>query len=356
MGVDMKSEDIARLAGVSRSTVSRVINNYPNVPEETRAKVLKIIEEYNYEPNTSARILAGKSNNTIGLFVISISENDGPSKIYQSTYYSTFINTVVDAANTVGYYVLVHTIYSYKDYIKISQSFMQKRISGGILVGNEKDLDTIKKITRMGYPIGIVDYDVGEIEKNKLNSLGLIVVNSSDFEGTVEALNHLIKLGHRDIGIITGRMGTYSGKERYRAYEYTLKENGIEIKPEFILRGEFLKKKTYNEVNKLIHSKKLPTALFACNDDMAIAAMEVFMEEGIRVPEDISIIGFDDIPMASHIKPALSTVKVPFYDMVTQVTEALINKIEQGTKTFSNFTYPVEFIDRDTCTINRTGI
>jgi len=354
MGVDMKSEDIARLAGVSRSTVSRVINNYPNVPEETRAKVLKIIEEYNYEPNTSARILAGKSNNTIGLFVISISENDGPSKIYQSTYYSTFINTVVDAANTVGYYVLVHTIYSNKDYTKISQSFMQKRISGGILVGNEKDSDTIKKIIRMGYPIGIVDYDVGEIEKNKLNNSGVIVVNSADFEGTVEALNHLIKLGHRDIGIITGRMGTYSGKERYRAYEYVLKENGIAIKPEFILRGEFLKKNTYDEVKRLIHSKKLPTALFACNDDMAIAAMEVFMDEGIRVPEDISIIGFDDIPMASHVKPALSTVKVPVYDMVTQATEALINNIEQGTKTFSNFIYPAKFINRDTCAPRRT--
>jgi len=350
----MKSEDIARLAGVSRSTVSRVINNYPNVPDTTRAKVLKIIEKYSYEPNTSARILAGKSNNTIGLFVISISENDGPSKIYQSAYYSTFINTVVDAANTIGYYVLVHTIYSYKDYTKIIQSFMQKRISGGILVGNEKDLDTIKKVTKMGYPIGIVDYDDVEIEKNNLNDSGLIVVNSSDFEGTVEALNHLIKLGHRDIGIITGRMGTYSGKERYRAYEYTLDKNGIDINPDFILKGEFLKKKTYDEVKNLISSKKLPTALFACNDDMAIAAMEVLIDEGIRVPEDISIIGFDDIPMASYIKPSLSTVKVPVYNMVTQVTEALINNIEQGTKTFSNYTYPAKFIDRDTCAIKRS--
>lgn len=349
----MRSEDIARLAGVSRSTVSRVINNYPNVPEKTRAKVLKIIEEYNYEPNTSARILAGKSNNTIGLFVISVSENDGPSKIYQSAYYSTFINTVVDTANTIGYYVLVHTIYSDKDYSKISQSFMQKRISGAILVGNEKDLNTIKNVAKMGYPMGIVDYDAREIEKNKLDSSSLIIVNSSDFEGTVEALNNLIKLGHRDIGIITGRMGTYSGKERYRAYEYALNENGIEIKPEFILKGEFLKKNTYDEVKKLINSKKLPTALFACNDDMAIAAMEVFADEGIRVPEDISVIGFDDIPMASHVKPALSTVNIPVYNMVTQVTEALIKNIEQGTKAFSCYTYPTKFIDRDTCSVKK---
>lgn len=86
----------------------------------------------------------------------------------------------------------------------------------------------------------------------------MIVVNSSDFEGTVEALNHLIKLGHRDIGIITGRMGTYSGKERYRAYEYALKENGIEVKPEFILKGEFLKKNTYDEVKNLSILRDFP--------------------------------------------------------------------------------------------------
>lgn len=350
----MKSEDIARLAGVSRSTVSRVINNYSNVPAKTREKVLKVIEEYNYEPNTSARILAGKANNTIGLFVISTAENDGPSKIYQSTYYSTFINTVVDAANTSDYYVLVHTIYSAKDYSKILQSFMQKRISGGILVGNEKDIGIIKQITRMGYPIGIVDYDIEEIERNKLDASRLTVVNSSDFDGTVEALNYLIHLGHRDIGIITGRMGTYSGRERYRAYEYTLKENGIELKPELVLKGEFLKKNAYGEVTKLIASEKLPTALFACNDDMAIAAMEVFMDKGIMVPADISVIGFDDIPIASHIKPALSTVRVPVSEMVTQVTEALINNIENGVNTFSSYTHSTKFIARDTCAVKGT--
>ncbi|MFZ5990072.1 MAG: LacI family DNA-binding transcriptional regulator [Bacillota bacterium] len=345
----MKSEDIARLAGVSRSTVSRVINNYPNVPEATRQKVLKIIEQYNYEPNTSARVLAGKSNNTIGLFVISVSESDGPNKIYRSTYYSSFINAVVDAANTIGYYVLVHTIYSCKDYSKINQSFQQKRISGGILVGNEKDSNAIKDIARMGYPIGIVDYDPGEIEKHKLDNSNLIVVNSMDFEGTVEALNHLISLGHRDIGIITGRMETYSGRQRFEAYKYAMEQNGLDIRPEFILRGEFLKKNTYNEVKRLIQSQKLPTALFACNDDMALAAVEVFQEEGIRIPEDISIIGFDDIPTVSQMKPALTTVRVPVYDMVTQVTELLIGSVENDSRTFLYENFPTQFIIRDTC-------
>ncbi|HHV30013.1 LacI family DNA-binding transcriptional regulator [Acetivibrio mesophilus] len=349
----MNSEDIARLAGVSRSTVSRVINNYANVPEATRAKVLAVIEKYNYEPNTSARILAGKSNNTIGLFVISVSEKE--RRIYQNAYYSSFINAVVDVANDNGYYVLVHTIYSEKDYSKVKQSFLQKRICAGILVGNEKLSSALKEISRMGYPIGIVDYDPEDIEKYDLDDSNLIVVNSKDYEGTTDALNYLIGLGHREIGIITGRMETYSGRQRYEAYINVLESNGIEIKPEFVLKGEFHKKKTYDEVRNLVDSKKLPTALFACNDDMALAAMEVFSENGIRIPEDISIIGFDDIPLAAHIKPALSTVKVPGYEMVGHITELVISKIESKVRKFHYESIPDQLIIRDTCTNVRDG-
>ncbi|TYQ15225.1 UNVERIFIED_CONTAM: LacI family transcriptional regulator [Acetivibrio alkalicellulosi] len=341
----MRSEDIARLAGVSRSTVSRVINNYPNVPEKTRDKVLKVIKQYNYEPNTWARALAGKSNNTIGLFVISISKTQAPSKIYKSTYYSSFINAVVDAANTSGYYVLVHTIYCSKDYSKINQAFNQKRICGGILVGNEKNSDIIKEITKMGCPLGVVDYDPDEA----MNRSNLIVVNSMDYDGTAKALNYLIELGHRDIGIITGRLGTYSGQQRFESYKQTLKEHKLKINPEFILKGEFLKDKTYNEVKKLIKSKSLPTALFACNDDMALAAMEAFREEGFNIPEDISVIGFDDIPVASQMNPALTTVRVPVYDMVTEITEMLIDGIEKGRKKFYCKNFDTVFKIRDTC-------
>lgn len=345
----MKSEDIARLAGVSRSTVSRVINGYTNVPENTRKKVLKVIEKYNYQPNTSARILAGKSNNTIGLFVTSISDNEEPNRIYQSSYYSSFINAVVDTANTIGYYVLVHTIYSPEDYSKISQTFSQKRISGGIIVGNEKNSRAIKGIAGMGFPIGIVDYDPGELKKHKIDSSNLIIFNSMDFEGTAKVIEYLIESGHRDIGIITGRLDTYSGRQRYEAYKSTLLKNGINVPPEFILKGDFIKKNTYEEVRKLIHGKKLPTALFACNDDMAIGAMEVFMEQGIRIPEDISIIGFDDIPMASYIKPSLSTVRIPVYEMVTGITEYVINNIGENKKGLITKDFPTEFIRRDTC-------
>jgi LacI family transcriptional regulator len=118
----MKSEDIARMAGVSRSTVSRVINNYSNVPDETRRKVMKVIEKYHYSPNSSARALAGKKTDTIGLFIVSIAEKGSSTRVYQNNYFSPFIEAVIDTANERGVYVLVHSIFSVRDYAKIKQA------------------------------------------------------------------------------------------------------------------------------------------------------------------------------------------------------------------------------------------
>jgi LacI family transcriptional regulator len=344
----MKSEDIARLAGVSRSTVSRVINNYSNVPEETRLKVMKIIEQYNYEPNTSARVLAGKGTNTLGLFVVSIAEKNTPNRIYQNNYFAPFVDAVVDVANAKGYYVLVHILYSQKDYLKLRQAYLQKRIDGGIVIGTEKDARDIMDVSHMGYPMAIVDYEVEDIVLNKMNDTNLMVVNSADYEGTVEALNYLVDCGHRDIGIIAGRMSTYSGRQRYRAFEQVMKQNGLKINKDFIIRGDFLKKKTQEEITRLVQSRNLPTALFSCNDDMAMVAMEVFKREGIRVPEDISIIGFDDVPVASQITPALTTVRVPVFDMVRKTVEGLIHIVDRGGDSFSTYCFPTQLMVRET--------
>lgn len=344
----MKSEDIAKLAGVSRSTVSRVINNYSNVPEETRLKVMKVIEQYNYEPNTSARVLAGKGTNTLGLFVVSIAEKNSPNRIYQNNYFAPFVDAVVDVANANGYYVLVHILYSQKDYQKLRQAFVQKRIDGGIVIGTEKDAQDIMDVSHMGFPMAIVDYEVEDVVRNKMNDTNLMVVNSADYEGTVEAIRYLAECGHKDIGIIAGRMSTYSGRQRYRAFEQVMKQNGLKLNRNFILRGEFLKKKTQEEATRLVQSRKLPTALFSCNDDMAMVAMEVFKREGIRVPDDISIIGFDDVPVASQITPALTTVRVPVYDMVRKTVEGLIQIVDRGGDSFSTYCFPTQLMVRET--------
>ena len=344
----MISEDIAKLAGVSRSTVSRVINNYGNVPEETRKKVMKVIEEYHYPPNNNARVLAGKKTDTIGLFIVSIAEKDNANRVYRNNYFSPFIDAVIDTANANGKFVLVHSIYTSTDYDKIKQAFFEKRIDAGILVGTEKDLDVVVDVAAMGYPLSIIDYSPDEILHLVKNGR-ISVINSMDGDGTRQMLEHLIVLGHTEIGFLAGRTNTYSGSIRYQAYQNVLAEHQIDCPDEWDLKGEFIKKTAEQEVAGLIKREKLPTALFCCNDDMALSAMEVFRNHGIRVPEDISITGFDDVMPGSLVRPALTTVRVPIYAMAKKAVETVLGMIGGNSRNISTYTMNTELIIRESC-------
>ena len=346
----MKSEEIAKIAGVSRSTVSRVINNYSNVPDETREKVLKVIEEYNYQPNNCARVLAGKKSDTIGLFIVSVADSNNPIRLYKNNYFTQFVDAVVDCANSRGYYVLVNIIYCENDYNRLSEVFLQKRIDGGIVVGTEESLGNLLTVSKNGCPLALIDYDASELIANHKSNDNLIITCSNDYEGATLAIEHLIELGHTEIGLLAGRMSTFSGKQRYQAYFDTMEKHGLKINQDYILHGEFLRENTINEVDRLIKLDRLPTAIFSSNDDMAITAIELFKQNGISVPEDISIIGFDNIPMSSLIKPALSTVSIPFFDIVNCTVNGLISKIENKVRRFEHNSYSTELIIRETCT------
>lgn len=342
----MKSEDIAKLAGVSRSTVSRVINDYSNVPAATRERVMRVIEEMGYEPNTSAQILAGKSINTIGLFVVSMYDR---ANIYRSDYYSSIINAAVDAANSSGYYVLIHTVYSARDYYRISQTFLQKRIGGGILVGNEKDTGEICKLLQTGVPIGIVDYDFAQLDGKTGPDQNLFVINSDDYGASRNAVYRLHDMGRRRIGVLVGRLQTYSGRCRYQGYLDAMRELALRVENDFVLHGDFSYPVAKERVLALAASGSLPDAFVAGNDGMAMAAMDALRERGVSVPGEVSVIGFDDMPAASQISPALSTYRVPLYEMVTRVTGRVIEHIEGNRKGIEFVTMPLAYIQRESC-------
>lgn len=346
----MKSEEIAKIAGVSRSTVSRVLNNYTNVPDETRQKVMEVVEKFNYQPNTNARVLAGKSNNTIGIFIVSIADRENPNRLYNNNYFAQFVDAVVECANSRGYYVLVNIIYTENDYNRVSEVFLQKRIDGCIVVGTEKQADKLIGLAKKGCPMALIDYDENEILKNNLINDNLLIINSNDYDGTVAAMEYLIGLGHRDIGLLAGRLSTYSGQQRTNAFFDTMNKHGFTVREECILYGDFLKAKTKTEVDRLIKNGKLPTAIFSSNDDMAITAMDLFREHNIQVPTDISVIGFDNIPLSSLIRPALSTVSTPVYGMMEKAVDELIIKINKTGKGYKNYKFPATMVIRETCT------
>ncbi|MNW53168.1 putative HTH-type transcriptional repressor ExuR [compost metagenome] len=293
--------------------------------------------------------MAGKRTDTIGLFAISMNEKADASRIYQNSYFAPIVDLVVDTANARGFYVLIHTVYSPSDFQKIKQAFQQKRIDGGILVGTQKDIELVRELVSQDSPLVLIDYDISEIMAERLNKNHLAVINSMDYEGTVQAIEYLIGLGHREIGIIKGRMNTFSGRERYMAYENTLKDHGLPLREEYILEGDFLKETAYQEAAKLAGGEILPTALFCSNDNMAISAMEAFAAHGISVPDQMSIIGFDDVELASRITPKLTSVRLPIAEMARASVEKVISLCDAAEPTFSTVSFPAHLVIRESC-------
>ncbi len=345
----MTGDEIAKLAGVSRSTVSRVINNYSNVPEETRRRVMEIIEQYDYRPNALAQSLAGKAQNTVGLFIIGIVENDVDYRIYQNNYFAPYLEIIIDEMNSRGYYTLVNIIYSKNDYDKIKQAYRQKRVDGCIVIGTEADTSVYRDILESGCPLSIIDLAPDDAKKLQRIQASLSVINTMDYQGAYDAVEYLIELGHREIGLLAGRETTHSGRERFLAYQDAMRKHNLPIREDFLLKGEFSKNKTVRELTSLIERGTLPTAIFSCNDDMALAAIRLLISRGIRVPEDISVMGFDDIAIASQVIPALTTMKIPIFEIARKAADAMISALESGSKSHSIISYPTELMVRDSC-------
>ena len=345
----LKSEEIARLAGVSRSTVSRVINNYSNVPEETRLKVLRVIEEHQYMPNSYARTLAGKKSNTIGLFFIVRDGVKGGQRIFKNEYFTTYLELLVDLANARNYFALVSIVSDESEYKKVFQAFSEKRIDGGILIGTQED--TLKRIKaeKIKAPIVIFDYDAKDEEKNRFHNSPITIINSRDHEGIEKAVDYLYGLGHRDIGFIRGFQTARSGTSRYRAYEERMNQLKLVINKDFILDGDFQVASAYQSLKAAILRGKLPTAFVCGNDLMAIGAQKALQECGFNVPGHVSLVGFDNIHRAQEVVPKLTTIGANYEAMAQKAIQVLDEHIRGAGQVPELVEYGVEFFERESC-------
>ena len=339
----MHSKDIAKLAGVSRSTVSRVVNNYPNLSPETKKRVTEIIKKYGYVPHASARALAGKSNKIIGVFITNINQHSEKFVIYRNLYFSPFTSAVLDYAGKSGYKVLVSLINMKSDFESARELFFNKTISGAIFVGVNNNDHEILKLIESGYKLVIIDQ-----EQCKDKDLGKrIIVNSDNLDGAYKAVTHLIEYGHREIAHISGNMNKFSGFKRLEGYKKAMNKAGLTIKKEYIVEGDFTEDSGYYGAKKLLANKNGITAIFASNDAIAVGAMKAMKEMGIKIPDDISIVGYDDIRMASYISPALTTVKISILKMASLATRDLIDFIENGIDSSKYNTVSAELVVRE---------
>lgn len=318
----MKIRDIAKLAGVSISTVSRVINNYENVPEETKKKIMKIIEETGYIPNSNARSLTGKGNKTIGLFIMEIHNFPLTNLIIPSDWFTNIIAAIISETSQKEYNTLVTLVKSKADLEKVTEMFRSRSICGGIFVGAEKDVPELIELDKLGYKIAL-------LEQNNAENQGLensIFVNTDNFNGAYEATKYLIDKGHRNIVHIMGNNKKAPTNDRLRGYKKALASEGISLNNELIIKGEYYKELAYENVKKLVQKRVEFSAIFAASDDMALGAIEALDDLGISIPEEVSVIGYDDT-VTARLK-GFSSVKANINIMSKLLVDNLIALVE----------------------------
>jgi LacI family transcriptional regulator len=311
----MKIDEIAKIAGVSKTTVSRVLNNRPDVNPKTRSKVMKIIADFNYEPNAMAKAISTRRNHTIGL-IIPYDSN----YIFSNQYYVELMRGIFTEADKKGYYLLICYPHNH-DYVEM---FKQKRVEGYIVISPGSDHQyLLHSLVAVNAPFVSTSNVIGW--DTQIN-----VVDVDNYSGGRQMTEYLTKLGHREIAYI-GKKSITSSMDRLCGYKDVLEENGIPYRDSMvrIIEGGTIANAEEAAADLLKNNHNL-TAIFAASDMLAIGAIKRLKAMGKQVPDDISVVGFDDIPFAVHCDPPITTMRQPSAEKGTEAIKMLIDILEGG--------------------------
>lgn len=321
--------DVAEKAGVSLGTVSRVINNDAHVAPETRERVSAVVQELGYVANRQARSLKGAKTNIIGMLVPDL-----------GTGYIGEIIHGIDAELALHQLDLM-LFTTHRESTKEANyvaNMVRDMVDGLLLVLPRNPADYIGSLTELNFPFVLIDH---QGSSNPCPAVG-----ATNWQGAYNATEYLVKLGHTRIGFITGSMDLGAAIDRLDGYKSALKTQHIPVDKALIYEGNFFQPDGYAGACTLLDLDDPPTAIFASNDVMAMGAMDAVRSRGMRVPGDVSILGFDDIPQAEMVRPALSTVRQPLKQMGGVATQMLIDKLENPNKEIGRTELPTELIAR----------
>ncbi len=330
-------KEIAKLAGVSRSTVSRVLNNDPNVKERTRQKVQAIIDETEYQPNPVARSLIGGRSRVIGL-VIPMTF----SSLYTDPFFSLIAQGISSTCTANNYTLMLWLIEP--DYEKrANNNILNNRlIDGFIVASNVIDDPLIDGLIKRKAPL---------VQIGRNNYPDISSVDADNVHGSMIAVQHLVNNGRKQLATVTGHMDRFSGRDRLSGFKRGLQENNLPILDERIAYGDFTEKGGYLQTKLLLSQTKFD-GIFVASDLMSFGAIQAINEAGLRVPEDIALVSFDDIPAACRHNPPLTTVRQPIHQMGSIAAQTLIDQLEShDTSTPRRIILPTELVLRGS-TIN----
>ncbi|MDI6601498.1 MAG: LacI family DNA-binding transcriptional regulator [Thermoanaerobacteraceae bacterium] len=306
-------KDVARKANVSITTVSRVINNKTEgVSEETRERILKVMQDLNYQPNRIARGLVTKRTNTLGLILPDIA----------NPFFPEIARGVEDTANIYGYNVILCNTDDRTDKEELYINVLKEKCVDGIVFTSSVNpvSEHIKQLMDYKMPFVLLDryMDIDHLPG----------VYSDGYDGMYQITRYLFEMGHRDIAYIGGPSLSATAKHRYEGFEYALREYGVGLDDVLIEEGNYKISGGKEAMARLVEKGMDFTAVACANDLMAVGAMEVLKDKGYRIPEDVSVTGFDDIQLSGLIEPKLTTVAQPCYEMGAVATRMLIKLIE----------------------------
>jgi len=324
--------DVASEAGVSYTTVSRVLNNKENVKPKTRERVLTAMTRLGYVVDQRARSLAGGRSQLIGLLVHDL-----------GTSYIGEIMRGIDAELAPAQYDLIlYTTHRHKTRESAYVATLARGLADGLLLVLPRDpgayLETLRQYR---FPHVLIDHR-GIDEETP-------AVAAANRQGAYSATEHLIRLGHRRIGFITGAMDQISAQDRLAGYRAALADHGIAFDPELVREGNFFQPSGYVGASALLELPHPPTAIFASNDVSAFGVMEAIRAHGLRIPEDVSVVGFDDIPQAAHVHPPLTTMRQPLEEMGHTATRMLLEYIQDPQRPIERVELPADLVVRESC-------
>lgn len=332
---DLTLEDIGKLAGVSRSTVSRVVNNNPNVSDDVRERVREVIQTTGYHPNVAARTLASQHSWMIGLVL-----PQSVSAFFADPYFPRLAQGIAQACNQYEYTLGLFLVGSKEDEEKIYPRISRKGFLDGILIqaGQIGDklidrlIDTSLPLVVVGRPFQTENVSFIDIDNNV---------------SAYNAVSHLIRLGRKRIGTIAGLPGSTVSIDRKDGYLKALSERGRIVDESLIVDSDFTEAGGYFSMQQILPAK--PDAIFAASDLMAIGAMRAVRDAGLKIPQDIAFVGFDDIPPATQHDPQLTTIRQPIVQFGFNSVEILIDLIENGVKPARRIILDTELVIRDSC-------
>ncbi|WP_239618933.1 LacI family DNA-binding transcriptional regulator [Cohnella mopanensis] len=324
--------DVAKAAGVSVATVSKVLNGYTTVNANTKERVLQFVKELQFRPNSAARSLVGRRSMTIGIFL---------TAGLAHPFFIQILSGMEQALKSKGYDLIYLAQLSWNKEYSFVRHCQSRNVEGVVVFGFQHEDMNFNELVESGIPALFIDLDVREKRAG--------FISSDNQEAVKRVVDYLVGLNHRHISFISGNKDSYASRYRLEGYRAGLADAELPYRDDYVAEGDYTREAGYDAMNRLLALSEPPTAVVCCSDMSAVGAMEAIAEAGLSVPEDISIVGFDDIEIASLVRPALTTVR---QDRITigrksiELLDELINDSElRPTETI----VPTEFIIRDSC-------